>query len=109
MSEQLKLFLDTVYGKPALHPHQRQIIEALTERPMLQSKLFYLFNGRLKKSRPILILESLVSAGLITSTHEKSGGRPRTVWSMLVSGVPQHQEQRADRAERECRWSGQHH
>jgi DNA-binding PadR family transcriptional regulator len=83
MSTQLKFFLDTVYSKPALHPHERQIIEALTEGPMTQSELFYLFNGRLKKSRLMPILENLVSAGLITSTHERSGGRPRTVWSLV--------------------------
>jgi DNA-binding PadR family transcriptional regulator len=79
---QLKFFLETHHSQPALHPDARKIIEALSESAKTQSELFYLFNGRLKKSRLMPILEGLASAGIITSIHERSGGRPRTVWSL---------------------------
>ena len=82
MSAQLKFFLETHNSQPAMHPDARRIVEALGEGPKTQSEVFYLFNGRLKKSRLMPILEDLARVGLITSTHEKSGGRPRTVWSL---------------------------
>ena len=82
MSAQLKFFLQASQSQPAMHPDARRIVEALTEGPKTQSELFFLFNGRLKKSRLMPILEDLARAGLITSTHEKSGGHPRTVWSL---------------------------
>ena len=88
MSAQLKFFLGAHSSQPAMHPDARKIVEALAESPKTQSELFFLFNGRLKKSRLMPILEDLAQAGIITSTHERSGGRPRTVWSLKESHRP---------------------
>jgi hypothetical protein len=72
-------------NQPAMHPDARKIVDYLMGGARTQSELFYLFNGRLKKSLLMPILEGLKSAGTITSTVEHSGGRPRTVWRIAVA------------------------
>jgi predicted transcriptional regulator len=84
MASQLNFLFEAVSSQPSLPPDARKkIVEALAEKPKTQSQLFWLFRGKLTKADLMPILENLKSTGLITSKREKSGGRPRTVWSLV--------------------------
>jgi hypothetical protein len=79
---QLNFLFAAVSSQPSLGPDARKIVDALALKPRTQSQLFWLFRGKLTKADLMPILESLSAAGIVASQVQKSGGRPRTIWSL---------------------------
>jgi hypothetical protein len=70
-----------IFGDATGDPVADRILAALrTHGPSAQNDLVNLFERHVNATRMSRALELLVTAGLITSSSEETGGRPRTVW-----------------------------
>ena len=71
-----------IFGDALGDPVADRIISALrTNGPMSQAELVDLFGRHVRATQLGRALDVLVAAGLVLSTKEETGGRPKTVWA----------------------------
>ncbi len=73
-----------LFGGAELDPVAQTIIQALGRGPQSQNAIRDLFGRHQPAARLTDVLRDLQERGRITLTEERTGGRPRRVWSLAA-------------------------
>jgi hypothetical protein len=74
---------ELIFGTTLHNSVAQKILEELSVHPLSQSEISALFNHNLDKYRISQALSELQEAGRIGSKTELTGGRPRSVWTLV--------------------------